>query len=245
MKHVKRLFILFLSFAILMTSSTVSMAASNTATKSGLSKRMQKLPGEPSYYDPDTGVYFNPLNGNIEKFKTQYKRLPGEPLYYKVGAGKKYFDPSIYSQFITSKSVKLTAYKDSESSSGFTLYLGPALDLGGGIGGGVSGGLALSYNKSKKSWTLSLWGSGSVSSVAGLDNQAGFTVGYVDGDETALKGWCGNVSGNVPIGDISVSASGSNIGISFKVAPGPSAGASGGASYTVTKTIVTTRKFFK
>lgn len=77
--------------------------ATNEATKTGLKSRMKRLPGEMLMYDPDTGVVFNPYNGKIENFKTEYARLPGEPLYFKKNANLKSFKVSIYAQFIPKK----------------------------------------------------------------------------------------------------------------------------------------------
>lgn len=244
MKFLKSILCFMLCFGLVIGTTSVSMAATGTATSSGLSARIQKLPGEPTYYDPDTGVYFNPYNGVIQNFSTQYTKLPGENKYYKTGANKMYFVPSIYSQFVTSSSVKLTAYKSTESTSGFTIYLGPTVDLGGGIGGSISGGLALSYNKSTKKWTQSIWGSGGVSTVVGVDNQAGIIIGFSNGNETTISGLSVGGSGNIPIGDISVYASGKTVNVSLKISLGPAAGGSGGTSYTVSKQLFTVNPFF-
>ncbi|WP_099189529.1 hypothetical protein [Tepidibacter mesophilus] len=216
-----------------------------TATASGLRSRMTRLPGEETCYDPDTGVYFKPSTGRIEDLSEKYKRLPGEALYYKIGANKKCFDPAIYKQFIVkSRDYDLTAKIKNESKSGFTVYIGLDIDLGAGIGGGTSGSFALSYNKSKKTWTLSMVNSVSGSSVAGTDMDAGVTIGFVNGNEKALSGWTKSGSANTPIGDISVAGDGDNVTVQLKVGPGIGGGTSSGVSFSKSINLFTVRSFF-
>ncbi|MCT4663079.1 MAG: hypothetical protein N4A40_14575 [Tissierellales bacterium] len=222
------------------------------ATTEGLKDRVQRLPGEATLFDPDTEVYFNPWNGKIENFPAGYDSMPGNIGVIKkdpdnpriVDRNTKYFDPKIYSYFVKPKYVKMNGEIAEEGKHGFTIHLGFDLDLGCIFGGGFSCNLAISYNSDEKTWTLSTVESVGASEVVGTDIDAGFTIGFTDGNENVLSGWASSGSANTPVGDVTVSGNGENVNVQLKIGPGAGGGYSGGASYSLSQELITVKSFF-
>lgn len=235
-----RFLIVFAAIMILISSSAFAISnwdryENDPAVASyDVMSRAYRLPGEPTYYDPLTGVEFIPDSGVITNLSS-FSRWPGEPIYSK--SGYKAFYAPMYSQYIPKDlSIDITTDK---TGDGFTLYLGFSVS-GGFLGGGSLGGnIAISYAKDTKTWHLGTLGSGTGSAIIGSEFDAQFNIGLSDGDHTTLSGWSMGASGEVPIAEVSVSQSLDTMHTTVQISPqiGASANYSENISYSFYKEI--------
>lgn len=242
MRKITKVLTLMICFALLF--GTFTFAATGDATASGLLSRMTRLPGEPTYYDPDTGVYFQPATGRIENFTTQYAKLPGENKYYKKGYSLKYFDPMIYSQF--TKAPTTSSSVVNETYNGFTIPISFAVEGGSAVGAGLAQTFYISYNATSKTWTLSEGQSVTGNPITvGTKLSAGIVIGYMTGNENAIKGTSVGGSVDTPIGQITITGNENSVTYSIGFTPGPSASYSQNITYsTAPVKLFTIRSFF-
>jgi hypothetical protein len=217
----------------------------------GLRKRMElrQLPAGAgiAYYDPETGVKFQPMTGsicNLNSFASLSAVGLKDFLIHKTDQNMKAFNPNIYKQFLYKPEHYNLSGDLEETNDGFSVYIGLDIDVGAGLGGGISGYFAISYNKTNKEWTLSAVNGKAENIVVGTDCDAGVIVGFVDGNENALSGWINTVSKNTPIGDLTVGGDGKNLTVQLKLGPGAGGGTSVGTSCSKTIKLLTIGSFF-
>lgn len=130
----KKLSAFILSFLLIFTGSFSISNANNNLAKMDVeslrkkisNKTIYRLAGEPTLYDKETGVEFNPSTGKIINLN-KFHKLPGEPYYVRKpekGNKTKYkeFKPSDYNNLKYTATV--TSYKKTNNKEGWTVSLG-------------------------------------------------------------------------------------------------------------------------